>query len=399
MPWSEACTMDLRRQFIDDWLTTRDVSGAADRAGISRKTAYKWIERFRERGRAGLQDRSRRPLSCPHETSAEVAEALVELRREHPTWGAKKIVARLAVLDPGLTLPAVSTASRIIDRAGLVRERRHRRRLPKIGRAWPRGQHANAIWCTDYKGQFRTLDGRWCYPLTITDEHSRFVLGCRAYDGIDGAQAKAHFEQLFRRHGLPEAIRSDNGSPFASTGLCRLSALSVWWMRLGIALKRNAPANPQHNGRHERMHRDLKAETTRPPAADLRSQQRRFDRFMQQHNHVRPHEALGQRTPATQYASSPRPYPERLPDPEYPSHYEVRHVAPNGCVAFGGKYVFISHALCGQRLGLVECDDGLWTVCFGALKLGILDRRRHRLVDTAIDDEETATELARAESP
>ncbi|HYB98942.1 MAG TPA: IS481 family transposase [Candidatus Limnocylindrales bacterium] len=393
MPWSEACTMDLRIAFIHDWLASGDVTNSAERAGISRKTAYKWIGRYHESGKGGLGDHSRRPRRCPHATPSAVADALIDLRRQHPTWGAKKLVAKLSLIAPELPLPAVSTASDIIDRAGLVRERRQRRRLPKIGRAWPRGDRANAIWCTDYKGQFRTLDGAWCYPLTVTDEHSRFILACQGHAGIDGDDVRSCFEQLFRRHGLPDAIRSDNGSPFASTGLCRLSRVSVWWMRLGIALKRNAPAQPQHNGRHERMHRDLKAETTRPPAATMRSQQRRFDDFVHQHNYERPHEGLGQQTPSTQYRASPRPYPERLPDLEYPSHYERRRVAPNGCVSLWNGYVFIGHALCGQDLGLVEHDDGLWTVYFGSLAIGIIDRRTRRVL--TVDDEDNDAVSAR----
>jgi transposase InsO family protein len=308
-----------------------------------------------------------------------VAAALIELRRRHPTWGAKKLVARLSWSSPELELPSVATASRIIDRAGLVHRRRASRRLPKTGGAWPRGDRPNAIWCTDFKGQFRTLDGQWCYPLTVMDEHSRFILGCDGHPNIDGKAVRTAFTALFRRHGLPEAIRSDNGGPFASTGLSRLSRLSVWWLRLGIALKRNAPGHPQHNGRHERMHRDLKAETTRPPAADLRHQQRCFDSFVYRHNHERPHEALDQRPPASEYAPSPRPYPERLRDPEYPSHYEVRRVAPNGAVSLWGGYVFLSHALAGERVGLIERDEDAWTVYLGDLAVGVIDRRTRRI--------------------
>jgi putative transposase len=289
----------------------------------------------------------------------------------------------------------VSTASDIIARAGLVRERRQRRRLPDIGRAWPRGDRPNAIWCADYKGQFRTLDGRWCYPLTVTDEYSRYILGCRGYGGIDGDQARACFADLFRRHGLPEAIRSDNGGPFASTGLCRLSRLSVWWMRLGIALKRNVPGHPEQNGRHERMHRDLKAETTRPPAADLRRQQERFDGFVEEHNCERPHEALGQQAPAKHYVSSDRACPERLPVPEYPSHYEVRRIGSNGCASLWGGYVFLSHALCGESLGFVEVAEGAWAAYFGSLRVGIINRRT-RLVLTDDEAEDADAELAPA---
>jgi putative transposase len=385
MPWSELSTMDHRTAFIKDWLRDGNVTALAVRYEVSRKTAYKWIARFTSGGKRALADASRRPLTCPHATPPEVAEALIELRKEHPTWGAKKLVAKLAAVSPTMPLPAVSTASEIIDRAGLVRERRQRRRLPQIGGAWPRGDRPNAIWCADYKGQFRTLDGRWCYPLTVTDEYSRLVLECRGYGGIDSDQAHTCFERLFRRHGLPEAIRSDNGAPFASTGLCRLSRLAVWWMRLGIALKRNLPGHPEHNGRHERMHRDLKAETTRPPAADLRAQQRRFDAFIEGHNRDRPHEALDQQTPSQHYVDSPRPYPERLPVPEYPSHYEKRLVTANGCISLWGKYVFLSHALYGQWLGLIEKDEDRWAVHFGSLQIAVIDRRTGRASD-AIED-------------
>lgn len=381
MPWSDQSPMEQRMSFINEWLHEQNAAAVARRHGISLKTAWKWIDRFREGGRAALSDRSRRPKTCPHATEDDTVAALIAQRREHPTWGAKKLVARLRLLSPELRLPTISTASVILDRAGLVRRRRSRRRLPVIGGAWPRGDRPNAIWCADYKGQFRMLDGRWCYPLTVTDEYSRFVLACRGYQGIDTDDAQRCFTRLFRDHGLPEAIRSDNGSPFASTGLCRLSRLSVWWMRLGIALKRNLPAHPQHNGRHERMHRDLKAETTRPPASDLRAQQRSFDRFLERHNHERPHEALGQQTPATHYQRSPRELPPRLPEPEYPSHYEVRRVCANGCVSLWGGWVFSSHALCGQLVGAVEVDDGEWAVCFGNLRLGIIDRRSGALID------------------
>jgi transposase InsO family protein len=374
--------VDLRYEFIRAWQIEGDVAGLCRRFGISRKTGYKWIDRFQEAGRLGLQDRPRRPRTSPQATDADVVAAVVEMRGRHPTWGAKKLLAKLAECAPELDLPAVSTASDIITRAGLVEPRRRRQSVPHVGKPWPRGERPNAIWCVDYKGQFKLGNGQWCYPLTISDEYSRYLLACRAYDGIDGDQAKACFVRLFECHGLPEAIRSDNGSPFANIGLCRLSRLSVWWMRLGIALKRNVPGHPEHNGRHERIHRDLKAETTRPPQNDLARQQRRFDAFVRERNHDRPHEALGQQPPARFYVPSPRPYPSRLPEAEYPAHYEVRRVAPNGSVSLWGKYVFLSHALCGELIGLIEEADGLWTAYFGNLRLGIIDRRNRRLADS-----------------
>lgn len=381
MPWQETSRMLERRQFIETWLRTGDVSGLSRSFGISRKTAYKWLGRFLEGGREQLVDRSRRPHHSPQETSPAVQQAVVDLRRAHPTWGPKKLLAKLSQTKPSLALPAVSTAGDILRRAGLVESRRRRRRLPEVGGAWPRAEQANDIWCVDYKGEFKMGNGRYCYPLTVSDEHSRFLLLCRGFERIAGSDVEESFTRLFRLHGLPEAIRSDNGSPFASTGLCRLSRVSVWWLRLGIALKRNLPAHPQHNGRHERIHRDLKAQTTRPPADDLPRQQHCFDRFTYEHNHERPHEALGQEYPVRHYHPSPRPFPERLPDLEYPSHYEVRRVGSNGCIELWGKTIYISHALIGQDVGLVEVDDGHWAIQLGNLRIGTIDQRTARVED------------------
>jgi len=381
MPWQETSRMLERHQFIESWLRTGDVSGLSRSFGISRKTAYKWLGRFLEGGREQLADRSRRPHHSPQATSPEVQQAVVDLRRAHPTWGPKKLLAKLSQTQPGLALPAVSTAGDILRRAGLVASPRRRRRLPEVGGAWPRAEQANAIWCVDYKGQFKMGNGRYCYPLTVSDEYSRFLLLCRGFERIVGSDVEESFTRLFRRHGLPEAIRSDNGSPFASTGLCRLSRVSVWWLRLGIALKRNLPAHPQHNGRHERIHRDLKAQTTRPPAEDLSGQQRCFDHFTHEHNHERPHEALEQEYPAQHYHPSPRPFPERLPDVEYPSHYEVRRVGSNGCIVLWGKTLYLSHALIAQDVGLVEVDDGHWAIHLGNLRIGTIDQRTARVDD------------------
>lgn len=392
MPWQETCAVDERMRFMEAWLHEQDVAGVARRFGISRKTAYKWIDRFREAGRSGLQDRSRRPHGSPHATDPAVVSALVAIRRAHPTWGPKKLLAKLAQLDDGLDLPATSTAGDIIKRAGLVQTPRRRQRRPEIGRAWPRSDAPNAIWCVDYKGEFRLGNGAYCYPLTLSDEYSRFLLACRGFPRIAGADAQACCEHAFRCCGLPQAIRSDNGSPFASTGLCRLSRLAVWWLRLGIQLRRNVPGHPEHNGRHERIHRDMKAQTTRPPADDLAGQQRRFDDFVQEHNHERPHEALGQQCPAQHYRPSPRPYPERLPQPEYPSHYEVRRVGSNGCIALWGNVCYLSDALALQDVGLVEEDEDRWAVYFASLRLGILDRRSGRIASPPADlDRHTST--------
>jgi putative transposase len=400
MPWLETCVVEQRREFIRAWLRERDVSGLSVRFGISRKTGHKLINRFKQHGMSGLEDLSRRPLSSPHATCAESVDAVLGLRRLHPSWGPKKLVAKLEADRPELELPAVSTAGEILKRAGLVEPRRCRRRRPRVDQPWPRSDEPNGIWAVDFKGEFLMGDGQYCYPLTISDEYSRYLLACEGFPRIAGSDVQHCFVSRFRRHGLPLAIRSDNGSPFASTGLCRLSRLSVWWVRLGIALNRNVPGHPEHNGRHERIHRDLKAETTRPPERNLSRQQRRFDAFLAEHNHERPHEALGQQTPARHYRPSPRAYPERLPDIEYPSHYEVRRVAANGCIKLWNTDIFLSQALLGQDIGLIEEDDDRWATYFGSLRLGVIDRRCGRLEDDSDqDDDDDQADTACTEYP
>lgn len=375
MPWIKTCPMTERREFISAWLREGNVAGLVRRFLVSRKTAYKWIARYRSEGPAGLADRSRRPESSPWETSEAVQEALCQLRRLHPTWGPKKLVAKLGESRPDLVLPAVSTAGDILSRSGLVSPRKGRHPHPPTGGATPRGDRPNAIWAIDYKGEFKLGDGRYCYPLTMSDEFSRYLLICEGFPAISGASARASCTRIFRRHGLPDVIRSDNGSPFASTGLARLSQLSVWWMRLGIRLQRITPGHPEQNGRHERIHRDLKAETTRPPGQEMTAQQKRFDAFLAEHNQERPHEALGQRPPARVYHDSERPFPERLPPVEYPSHFEVRKVGSNGCIKLWDQTIFLSKALSDQHVGLVEREEDLWTVSFSACPVCIIDRR------------------------
>ncbi len=379
MTWKDTCPVLERRKFIAAWRRDGNVSGLAETFQISRKTAYKWIARFVSEGGPGLEDRSRRPRSSPGKTCDKAETSLCQLREHHPTWGPKKLVAKLSVTCPDLALPAVSTAGDILARHGLVQPRGNRRRQWMKGAAWPWGGHPNAIWAIDYKGEFKLGNGQYCYPLTVSDEHSRYLLLCQGFSRICGASVIASCRDLFRRHGLPEAIRSDNGSPFASTGLARLSRPSVWWLRLGIALKRTMPGHPEQNGRHERMHRDMKAQTTRPPERHLRAQQSRFDAFQAEHNHERPHEALGQKLPAHLYQPSPRSYPERLPDLEYPSHFEVRKVGDNGCIKLWNKDIFLSTALRGEMVGVAETDDDRWTVSLGAFRLGVIDRRTRKI--------------------
>ena len=382
MPWSETTPMDERLQFVADVLgEIDDTSALCRRRGISRKTGYKWLTRYAAGGAAALAERSHRPHACPHATAPDAVDALCELRRRHPTWGPKKLLAILAQRRPALALPAPSTAAALLKRAGLVLAPRRRRPLGHPGRPSAPMDAPNAIWTADFKGEFKTRDGQYCYPLTVADGASRYLLACRALRSTATAGARPVFEALFREYGLPARIRSDNGVPFATIALGRLSTLSVWWVRLGILPDLIEPGSPQQNGRHERMHRTLKAEATRPPEAHARAQQRRFDRFRTEFNTERPHEALRQVTPASVYTPSPRPYPTRLPPLEYPTHCEVRRVSRNGGIRWHNHWVNVSHVLAEEYVAFDEIDDGIWTVMFGPMVLGRFDERTRRIED------------------
>lgn len=382
MPWQETLLMDQRVQFIADF--QRDVFDVADlarRYGISRKTAYKWIARYEAGGPAGLVDRSRRPGHSPHATPERVVAALLDVRRHHPSWGAKKLVKVVSTREPTWTLPARSTVCDLLDRAGLITAHRRRPVPAHPGRALIPMTAPNGTWTADFKGQFKTRNGLYCYPLTIVDGYSRYLLACHGLLSTAIAGARPVFLRLFQEYGLPGIIRTDNGVPFATTALGRLSTLSVWWIRLGILPELIAPASPQQNGRHERMHRTLKAEATRPPSGTLRAQQVRFNRFRQEYNHDRPHEALDQETPAEHYRPSPRELPRRLPPLEYPGHFEVRLVSRNSGIRWKKRWVCVTHTLAGEYVGLEEVGDGLWDVYFGPLKLGRMDERRQQIED------------------
>lgn len=382
MPWEEKTRMEQRGQFVEEFESALyTLSELCERYGISRKTGYKWLHRFGLEGEPGLADRSRAPKSIPHRTESSLVERLLSLRREHPTWGARKLLTVLEKRHPGEAWPAASTAGDLLKRSGLVAPRRRRSRVAAIRRGRLTSATApNEVWSCDFKGQFRLGDGRLCYPLTVADSFSRYVLGVDGLDSVGISQSWPIFERLFREYGLPRVIRSDNGSPFASpralAGLCRLS---VRWIKLGIVPERIQPGHPEQNGSHERMHRDLKQETARPPATQPQAQQERFDRFRQVRNEQRPHEALGQRTPAELYQPSPRPYPDPIPEPCYPGHYEVRYVRPGGEIKFRGRYLFLSEALHGERVGLEEFDDGLWSLYLADVLLGRLDEREFKV--------------------
>jgi len=366
MPWRETSPMDQRLRFIADLQREYlSLSELCRRFGVSRKTAYKWIERYEADGPAGLVDRSRRPQACAHQTPASVVEALLECRRRHPTWGAKKLLSILSRSHPDWEWPARSTCSDLIKRHGLVTGRRRRQYPGHPGRPMTPMDEPNAIWTADFKGQFRTRDGEYCYPLTVVDGYSRYLLGCQGLRSTAIDLARPVFQRLFTEYGLPRIIRTDNGVPFATTALGRLSTLSVWWIRLGITPELIEPAHPEQNGRHERMHRTLKAETTRPPGGNLQAQQKRFNAFRLEYNDERPHEALNQAPPATAYERSPRELPVKLAPIEYPGHFEMRLVSRNSGIRWKKHWVCVTHTLAGEYVGLEEVGDGLGTYTSG----------------------------------
>lgn len=382
MPWPEESLMELRRQFIQDVHSgTTPMTELCAAYGISRKTGYKWLDRYEAGGLPALADRSRRPQTSPTATPPELVRALLEARHHHPTWGPRKLLRLLQQRQPAAAWPARSTLARQLHRAGLAVTPRRVRRPGHPGRPQAPMDAPNAVWTADFKGQFRLGTGPYCYPLTIADGYSRLLLSCRALTSTQGAESRPVFVRAFQEYGLPQRLRSDNGTPFASTALGRLSPLSVWWVRLGILPDLIEPASPQQNGRHERMHRTLKRETTRPPCHSRRAQQHRFDVWRTEFNELRPHEALGDATPASVYTSSPRPYPARLPPLEYPAHYEVRRVGHNGGLRWQQRWINVSHTLRGEYVGLVEIDDAEWDVYFGPLRLGRFHERTRRIED------------------
>jgi len=381
MPWDERTRMDQRVRFIGALTSCRYTMTELCRAfGISRKTGYKWAERYAQEGVDGLKDRSRAPKSCPHRTESRCEQALVEARRKHPLWGPRKLVVVLRRRHPDWAWPAPSTAGAILKRHGLVQPRRRRRRYPPPAKPVIEVQQPNDLWTADFKGEFRMGNSKLCYPLTVADQKSRYLLGCEGKSSVARSGAQPVFERLFAEYGLPAKILTDGGSPFASArSPRRLSRLSVWWILLGIEPVLIEPGHPEQNGCHERMHRTLKAATARPPAACMQSQQSSFDRFRQEYNELRPHESLDMRPPAELYTPSRRTYPQKTPDVTYPGHYEVRRVRPKGDIKWRGQMLFVSETLGGQHVGFEETDDELWSLHIGPLLLGRYDERNQSL--------------------
>jgi len=374
--------MNERIKMIGSWMGgDYAISELAAEYGVSRKTAYKWIERYEAGGVEALGDRSRAPRHHPNAVAEEVQQALLELKAQRPLWGAPKLRRKLELMLGTEPCPAESTVSEILRRHGLSRMARRRRRAVPSTQPFAACQQANAVWCADFKGWFRTGDGRKCTPLTISDGHSRYLLRCQGLGGSTGfTTVQPLFIATFREYGLPQAMRTDNGAPFASTGLGGLSTLSVWWMLLGINLERIEPGQPQQNGRHERMHRTLKQATAQPPRANLRRQQEAFAEFRREYNEERPHEALGQRTPSQAYQPATRDYPERSPRQRgYPDDWQKRKVRPSGQIKWKGRDLRITDALVGHEIGLKPVSDGQWSIYFEGLRLGHYDERNHRI--------------------
>jgi putative transposase len=380
MPWKQTTPMTERLSFIELYQTRLwSMTELRTRFSISRKTGDKWLRRYSQEGCSGLQEKSRAPLSCPHRIAPEVAAVLLEAKHLHPSWGPRKILPYLARHHPALVLPAASSAGQLFRNAGLSRSKPRRRRPQHPGAPMLQAGAPNEVWTADFKGQFRPGDGMYCYPLTVADAYSRYLLGCTARLSTQQVEAQPVFERLFREYGLPEAIRTDNGAPCATPAFCGLSKLSVWGIKRGIRHQRIEPGRPAQNGRHARMHRTLKAEATRPPERNQATQQARFDRFCREYNHKRPHEARGQRPPASLYHASPRRMPATLAAPEDPRHCLVRRVSNAGTFRFQSRQLFRSDTLLQEWIALEETGDGIWSIYFYNVLLARLDERDFKL--------------------
>lgn len=375
MSWKETCPMTERHRFVQEALRAeRSFQEICQAYGVSRPTGYKWLERFEQGGLPALADRSHARLGQERAVGPEVIELLICARLRHPHWGPRKLLAWLAAREPLRDWPASSTVGQILVRHDLVKPRMRRRRVVGANRGNLIQAYApNVVWCTDFKGQFRTTDHRYCYPLTLTDAYSRYLLSCRGMLAPTTQGSRPCFERAFREFGLPLVMRSDNGAPFASTALAGLSQLSLWWIKLGIRPELIEPGKPQQNGRHERMHRTLKQETARKPATNLRGQQRLFDEFVRDFNEERPHEALHQHPPASIYVPSLRPYPNRLAPVEYSQDHQVRLVRSNGEIKFLGSLIYLSEVLIHEPVGLLQIDEQRWRLDYSFLPLAVLN--------------------------
>lgn len=382
MPWREINPMDSKLKFIS--FTIENVFNMTELCSIfniSRKTGYKWLNRYIEEGPEGLRDKSRAPNHIPHKTPKEKKSFIVTCRKKHPTWGARKITQKAEQIAPGLSFPSETTINKILNQEGLIHKKRRRRKFAHPGRPSLTAKNTNDVWTTDYKGEFKTKDGLYCYPLTILDEYSRFLLECQGLYSNNYEGAFKVFKRAFKEYGLPKNIKSDNGIPFATNGLARLSKLSAWWIKLGINPVFIQPSSPYQNGVHERMHRTLKNESTIPPSGNLKIQQHRFNRWKDEYNFDRPHEALEGKYPSQVYRPSLKEYTSKLQKIDYPNHFEVRLVSSNRCFRWHQNIIFTSAAIENEYIGLEEVIDGVWAIYFSWKRLGFLDERKMRIVD------------------
>ncbi len=377
MPWKASSVMEEKLRFVFEYeLGERSMTELCQRYAIARETGYVWLRRYRQTGAAGLIEHSRAAHRHGNQTPEGLEQLVLELRQAHMRWGPRKLKWVLERDEPGRNWPAASTIGALLKREGLVVARKKRWRTAPYTEPLAHAEEANRVWCADFKGWFRTADRQRIDPLTISDARSRYLLRCQAVEKTDTARVQAIFEAAFREYGMPEALRTDNGPPFASRAVAGLSRLAVWWIKLGIVPERIAAGHPEQNGRHERMHRTLKQEAAQPPAANRREQQRTLDSFRQEYNEVRPHEALAMQTPAAIYQPSARTFPERVPEPQYPETMLVRSVRPQGNFRWKKHDVFLSEVLWGERIGLLPEDDRWFTIYFAHLPLARFDSQK-----------------------
>lgn len=381
MPWKTVKAMDQKIQLIADWQTKRfSITDLSKKYTISRPTIYKWLNRYEYIGLDGLKEQSRKPYYHPRQTKDAIVQLLIAEKLKNRKRGPKKIYYQLKEQYPDIVLPSISTIAEWFKKYDLVKKRRRRLRVPPYTEPFQDCQRSNAVWSADYKGQFYTKDGHVCYPLTISDNHSRYLIKCQGLPGPRYHETKAVFESVFNEYGLPDAIRTDNGIPFAGKSAGGLSRLSVWWIQLGITPERIDKGCPQQNGRHERMHRTLKDEVLDPIALNIKEQQKRFDWFRYDYNTYRPHEALGQQSPIKHYEKSMRRYVKRIQPPHYDFDYVVRQIKPSGEMRFSGKTYQISQLIAKQPVGLKEVDEGIWHIYYYHYRLAILDFRKNKII-------------------
>jgi len=380
MPWIKTKPMDQKLQLIADWQTGYfSITDLSQEYGISRKITCKWINRYEELGINGLEEQSRRPNHSPNQTSDDLVELIVKEKLKNRNRGPKKIYHQLKIQYPDIAWPAPSTIGEWLKKHGLVKERKRRLRVPPYTEPFQSCQEPNTVWSADFKGQFFTLDGKLCYPLTVSDNYSRYLLKCKGLLGPRYQPTKKVLESAFREYGLPDAIRVDNGTPFAGRGIGGLSRLSIWWIQLGIVPERIDKGCPQQNGRHERMHRTLKAEAIGSKALNIKEQQKRFDWFCFDYNHNRPHESLNQEPPVKHYQKSNRTYVEKLIRPEYHHGFIVRRVCSGGDIKLYGRRYYLTELLFGQDVGLKETADGQLTIYYSFQPIGTIDLRKNKV--------------------